>query len=138
MDVGTCNRWQRDQVVPSAQLRERIPQRWPLRALEPNYRGEVASRYAYADGGGELGFVSSVSAPFCGDCHRARLGADGQLYTCLFATTGTALREFIGHGDAALEQRIVDTWVGRGDRYSELRGDVSGPGKRIEMFMVGG
>lgn len=138
MDVGTCNRWQRDQVVPSAQLRDRIHQRWPLRALEPNYRGEVASRYAYVDGGGELGFVSSVSAPFCGDCHRARLGADGQLYTCLFAVKGTSLREFIGHGDAALAQRIVETWVGRGDRYSELRGDASGQGKRIEMFMVGG
>ncbi|PKM08629.1 MAG: GTP 3',8-cyclase MoaA [Gammaproteobacteria bacterium HGW-Gammaproteobacteria-4] len=138
MDVGTCNRWQRTQVVPSAQLRDLIHARWPLRALEPNYRGEVASRYAYADGAGELGFVSSVTAPFCGDCHRARLGADGQLYTCLFAAGGTPLREFIAHGDAALTERIAATWVGRVDRYSELRGDVPGSEKRIEMFMVGG
>lgn len=138
MDVGTCNRWQREQVVPSAQLRDQIHQRWPLRALEPNYRGEVASRYAYADGGGEVGFVSSVTEPFCGDCHRARLGADGQLYTCLFAATGTPLREYINRGEVALQQRIVETWVGRGDRYSELRGAAPGLGKRIEMFMVGG
>ncbi len=138
MDVGTCNRWQRDQVVPSAQLRDLIHQRWPLRALQPNYRGEVASRYAYADGAGEVGFVSSVSEPFCGDCHRARLGADGQLYTCLFAATGTPLREYINHGELALQQRIVETWVGRGDRYSELRGNAPEAGKRIEMFMVGG
>jgi cyclic pyranopterin phosphate synthase len=138
MDVGTCNRWQRDQVVPSAQLRDRIHARWPLRALEPNYRGEVASRYAYADGAGEVGFVSSVTAPFCGDCHRARLGADGQLYTCLFAASGTPLREFIAQGDAVLTERIAATWAGRDDRYSELRGDVPGSEKRIEMFMVGG
>jgi len=138
MDVGTCNRWQRAQVVPSAQLRDTIHQRWPLRALQPNYRGEVAARYAYADGAGEVGFVSSVSEPFCGDCQRARLAADGRLYTCLFASTGTPLRPFINEGDAALAQRIAHLWGRRGDRYSELRGDAPEAGKRIEMFMVGG
>lgn len=138
MDVGTCNRWQREQVLPSAQLRDRIHARWPLRALQPNYRGEVASRYAFVDGAGEVGFVSSVSEPFCGDCQRARLAADGQLYTCLFAAQGTPLRPFIGEGEAALTQRIAALWKLRGDRYSELRGAVADSGKRIEMFMVGG
>jgi cyclic pyranopterin phosphate synthase len=138
MDVGTCNRWQRTQVVPSRELRDRIDARWPLRALQPQYRGEVASRYGFADGEGEIGFVSSVSAPFCGDCHRARLGADGQLYTCLFAARGTPLRAHVGEGEAALAARIAALWGVRGDRYSELRGAASAPGRRIEMFMVGG
>ena len=92
MDVGTCNDWQRDLVVPSAELRERIGARWPLVALEANYGGEVAQRYAFADGGGEIGFISSVTEPFCGDCSRARLSADGRLYTCLFARSGHDLR----------------------------------------------
>src|SRR5690606_33727324 len=83
MDVGTCNGWRREGVVPSAELRDRIHARWPLRALDANYRGEVAERHAFDDDGGEIGFVSSVTAPFCGDCHRARVSADGQLYTCL-------------------------------------------------------
>lgn len=138
MDVGTCNRWQRAQVVPSRELRDRIHARWPLRALEPQYRGEVASRYAFADGRGEVGFVSSVTEPFCGDCHRARLGADGQLYTCLFAAQGTPLRAHIGEGEAALAQRIAKLWGMRGDHYSELRGAESASGRRIEMFMLGG
>jgi len=138
MDVGTCNRWQRAQVVPSRELRDRIHARWPLRALQPQYRGEVASRYAYADGRGEVGFVSSVTEPFCGDCHRARLGADGQLYTCLFAARGTPLRAHVGEGEAALRARIAALWGARGDRYSELRGAEPAPGRRIEMFMVGG
>ncbi len=88
MDVGTCNGWVRERVVPSAELRDRIAERWPLRPMEANYRGEVASRYAFEDGQGEVGFVSSVSEPFCGDCHRARVSADGRLYTCLFAGEG--------------------------------------------------
>lgn len=138
MDVGTCNRWQRAQVVPSRELRDRIHARWPLRALQPQYRGEVASRYAFADGLGEVGFVSSVTEPFCGDCHRARLGADGQLYTCLFAAQGTPLRAHVGEGEAALAERIAGLWGARGDRYSELRGAAPAPGRRIEMFMLGG
>src|SRR5690606_35171694 len=88
MDVGTCNGWDPAQVVRAEELRERIAARWPLRPLAADYTGEVARRYAFADGGGEVGFIGSVSAPFCGDCHRARVSADGHLYTCLFADSG--------------------------------------------------
>jgi cyclic pyranopterin phosphate synthase len=119
MDVGTCNGWRRENVVSSAELRDRIAARWPLRALTPTYRGEVASRYGYADGEGEVGFVSSVSEPFCGDCHRARLSADGQLFTCLFAARGHALRERIAEGEDALAAHLAGLWQARGDRYSE-------------------
>lgn len=138
MDVGTCNRWDRAQVVPSLELQNRIHQHWPLQALQPQYRGEVASRYGFVDRQGEIGFVSSVSEPFCGDCHRARLGADGQLYTCLFAARGTPLRPHAGESQSALAARIAGLWGLRGDRYSELRGALGTPGRRIEMFMVGG
>ncbi|MGH8033275.1 MAG: GTP 3',8-cyclase MoaA, partial [Luteimonas sp.] len=95
MDVGTCNGWDIARVVPSAGLRDRIHARWPLHVLDANYRGEVASRYAFDDGAGEVGFVSSVSAPFCGDCHRARVSAEGKLYTCLFAGEGRDLRPML-------------------------------------------
>lgn len=98
MDVGTCNGWRPEQVVASAELRDRIHARWPLRPLDAGYRGEVAERHAFLDGGGEVGFVSSVSAPFCGDCHRARVAADGTLYTCLFSGTGTPLRPILARG----------------------------------------
>jgi cyclic pyranopterin phosphate synthase len=138
MDVGTCNGWRREQVVPSAELRDRIHARWPLRALDPQYRGEVASRYAFADGAGELGFVSSVSAPFCGDCHRARVSADGQLYTCLFAAAGHDLRGALEHGEQALAARVAALWGRRADRYSELRGTAATPHRHVEMFLVGG
>ena len=123
MDVGTCNDWRRDLVVPSAELRERIDARWPLVALEANYGGEVAQRYAFADGGGEIGFISSVSEPFCGDCSRARLSADGRLYTCLFARSGHDLRGPMraGASDAELAGLISAVWNARDDRYSELR-----------------
>lgn len=138
MDVGTCNGWVRDRVVPSAQLRDLIAARWPLRALEANYRGEVASRYAFADGLGEVGFVSSVSEPFCGDCHRARVSADGRLYTCLFASDGHDLRQALGHGEAALRERVANLWTQRGDRYSELRGAVGASRRHVEMYLIGG
>jgi cyclic pyranopterin phosphate synthase len=138
MDVGTCNGWQLDRVVPSAELRDRIGARWPLRALSPTYRGEVASRYAFADGQGEVGFVSSISEPFCGDCHRARLSADGQLYTCLFAGQGSDLREALASGEQALRERVASIWSVRGDRYSELRTAASGDRKKIEMYFIGG
>lgn len=137
MDVGTCNGWRRDEVVPSAELRDRIHARWPLRALSPQYRGEVASRYAYADGAGEIGFVSSVSAPFCGDCHRARLSADGRIYTCLFAGEGHDLKPWLGDAITA-EARIAEIWRARSDRYSELRDSATRPRKRIEMYVIGG
>jgi cyclic pyranopterin phosphate synthase len=135
MDVGTCNGWRRERVVPSAELRDRIAARWPLHALDANYRGEVASRYAFADGRGEIGFVSSVTEPFCGDCHRARLSADGKLYTCLFAANGHDLRPSL-RDDESLRERIAEIWNARGDRYSELRGASSG--KHVEMYLIGG
>ena len=143
MDVGTCNGWLRERVVPSAGLRDRIAMRWPLRALDANYRGEVAERYAYADGGGEIGFVSSVSAPFCGDCHRARVSAAGQLYTCLFAGQGHDLRGVLAQGEEALAAHVAAVWARRTDRYSETRSSEAGSEagasrKHVEMYLVGG
>jgi cyclic pyranopterin phosphate synthase len=140
MDVGTCNGWDRARVVPSAELRDRLHARWPLRALAPGYRGEVATRYAFEDGAGEIGFVSSVSAPFCGDCHRARVSADGRLYTCLFAGEGHDLRAAAAAGEDALAAQVAELWRGRGDRYSELRGAATAAParKRVEMYLVGG
>ncbi|MDQ3494610.1 MAG: GTP 3',8-cyclase MoaA [Pseudomonadota bacterium] len=138
MDVGTCNGWDAARVVPSAELRERIHARWPLRPLQCNYRGEVAVRHAFVDGRGEIGFVSSVSAPFCGDCHRARVSADGTLYTCLFAGAGTPLRPLLAQGEAVLAEHVAGLWSRRGDRYSELRGSAHAPRKHVEMFLVGG
>ena len=138
MDVGTCNGWVRERVVSSRELRDHIAARWPLRPLEAQYRGEVASRYAFADGRGEIGFVSSVSEPFCGDCHRARVSADGRLYTCLFAATGHDLRPALAQGEVALGERVAEVWSRRGDRYSELRGRASAPRKHVEMYLIGG
>jgi cyclic pyranopterin phosphate synthase len=141
MDVGTCNDWQRDLVVPSAELRARIDARWPLAALEANYGGEVAQRYAFADGGGEVGFISSVSEPFCGDCTRARLSADGRLYTCLFARSGHDLRGPMraGASNDDLSGLIRAVWEARDDRYSELRNELRVTDrKRVEMYEIGG
>ncbi len=138
MDVGTCNGWALDRVVQSAPLRDRIAARWPLRPLDPNYRGEVAARYAFVDGQGEVGFVSSVSAPFCGDCHRARVSAEGKLYTCLFAADGHDLRDALRQGEPALVDRVAALWSRRGDRYSELRGADSAPHRHVEMYLIGG
>jgi cyclic pyranopterin phosphate synthase len=142
MDVGTCNGWREEQVVPSLELRAMIEAQWPLRALDAGYRGEVAQRYAYADGAGEIGFVSSVSTPFCGDCHRGRLSADGQLYTCLFAAQGHDLRALLrgGADDDALVAAITRIWSQRGDRYSERRHELrrQGAQKHIEMYAIGG
>ncbi|HVF34654.1 MAG TPA: GTP 3',8-cyclase MoaA [Candidatus Saccharimonadia bacterium] len=142
MDVGTCNDWRREDVVTSAELIERIGAVWPLEPRARAYRGEVASRYAYVDGAGEIGFVSSISAPFCGDCSRARVSADGRLYTCLFATDGLDLRTPLrgGASDAELEAAIASAWSARVDRYSEIRAglDPPAPRKRIEMYTIGG
>jgi cyclic pyranopterin phosphate synthase len=139
MDVGTCNGWRPGQTVSSAELRDRIAARWPLQALDANYRGEVASRYAFTDGAGEIGFVSSISEPFCGDCHRARVSADGRLYTCLFAADGTPLRHVLADGERALAEHVAALWARRGDRYSEQRGarERAG-GKHVEMYLIGG
>jgi cyclic pyranopterin phosphate synthase len=138
MDVGTCNGWRREGVVPSAELRDRIHARWPLRSLDPNYRGEVASRYAFVEGAGEVGFVSSVTEPFCGNCHRARVSADGALYTCLFAGEGRNLRPLLAQGERALTEHVAQLWERRSDRYSELRSEATPLRKKVEMFLVGG
>ena len=142
MDVGTRNRWNRDKVVASRDLHAMIHARWPLAPIAASDRGEVAERYAVADGAGEIGFISSVSQPFCGACTRARISSEGVLYTCLFATHGLDLRTPLraGADDAALEQLIVAAWLGRADRYSEIRADVheSGTEHKIEMYYIGG
>ena len=142
MDVGTLNQWRADAVVPSAELIERIGARWPLRAIEPNYPGEVAERYCFIDGAGEVGFISSVSHPFCGDCARARLSADGKLYTCLFARTGFDLRAALrtGADEAQLAGLIASRWSRRADRYSEQRAfrRAQGEHDRVEMYTMGG
>jgi len=143
MDVGNCNGWDPALVVPSAELQARIGARWPLEPRAPTAPGEVASRYAYADGAGEIGFISSVTRPFCGDCGRARLSSDGTLYTCLFAARGTSLRDPLraGAGDAPLAELIRGVWAVRGDRYSEERATlVRAPTRRpkVEMHVVGG
>jgi GTP 3',8-cyclase len=143
MDVGNRNHWRSELVVPSKELLERIGVRWPLTPLEPQYRGEVARRYAFADGAGEVGFISSVSQPFCGDCSRARLSSDGVLYTCLFATHGTSLRDGLrgGASDDQLLELIRGVWLKRADRYSELRASLrrAAPEERkVEMFYIGG
>ena len=138
MDVGTCNGWQLERVVSSAELRDRIDARWPLRPLEAQYRGEVASRYGFIDGAGEVGFVSSVSEPFCGDCHRARVSADGRLYTCLFAADGDDLRPLLAQGEEAVALRLAERWSRRVDRYSELRGSPKASRRHVEMYLVGG
>ncbi|MBV8783973.1 MAG: GTP 3',8-cyclase MoaA [Gammaproteobacteria bacterium] len=143
MDVGNRNHWSSELVVPSRELKARIHARWPLIALQPGYRGEVAERYAFADGQGEVGFISSVSQPFCGDCARARLSSDGVLYGCLFAVAGTSLRDALrgGASDEALLELIRNVWLRRSDRYSELRANpraTPGEQRKIEMFYIGG
>lgn len=142
MDVGNRNGWRRDDVVPSKELLDHISARWPVSPLQANYQGEVARRYRYDDGHGEIGFISSVTAPFCGSCHRARLAADGTLYTCLFATQGTRLLEPMRRGgsDEELAQIIRRVWLRRDDRYSEARKkqDSEFALRKVEMYRVGG
>ncbi len=138
MDVGSCNGWRRDQVVSAAEIRAIIAARYPLRALPATVAGEVARRYAYADGNGEIGFVASVSEPFCGDCNRARISADGRLYTCLFANAGIDLRPWIDQPEQ-LQGKLRAIWQERGDRYSEQRAEREREAKsRVEMFRMGG
>ena len=164
MDVGESNGWSLKDVVPGSEILARIGERWPLRALAPQQPGEVATRWAYTDGAGEIGVITSVTAPFCHGCTRARLSAEGKLYTCLFASTGHDLRALLraGAGDEEVVRRLRAIWTGRADRYSELRaagtvpaaGDSAGPagetppprlagGRRtrrakIEMSYIGG
>lgn len=144
MDVGATNGWRMDEVLPSAEVRARIAAEFPLVPLEPTVVGETAERWAYADGAGEVGFISSVTQAFCGDCNRARLSTEGKLYLCLFASNGYDLRALLrgGAGDADLASAIGHIWQGRGDRYSELRGtlgaDPGTGGRRVEMSYIGG
>src|SRR5690606_38116188 len=139
MDVGTTNGWRRDEVVPAREILDRIDARWPIEPVAPGYRGEVATRWRYRDGAGEIGVIASVTAPFCGDCTRARLSADGRIYTCLFAAVGTDLRAPLRDGadDATLTGLVSSAWHARADRYSEIRSGVRGAG-RIEMSYIGG
>ena len=142
MDVGNRNAWRPELVVPSREIRDAVAAHYPLRPLAPTHAGEVAERYAFTDGAGEIGFISSVTQPFCGGCTRARLSSDGVLYTCLFATTGTDLRTMLRQGAdaAALRQRIRAVWRQREDRYSELRERPAGEARprKIEMYYIGG
>jgi cyclic pyranopterin phosphate synthase len=143
MDVGNRNAWQPAMVVPSRELAARIAARWPMTAIAENYRGEVAERWRFDDGGGEVGFISSVSQPFCGACSRARLSSEGKFYTCLFATQGLDLRAALraNASDAELTDVIRNVWLGRTDRYSELREQLrrTDPNlKKIEMYYIGG
>jgi len=142
MDVGTLNRWEHAQVVPAREIRDRIAAALPLVPLEPNYPGEVARRWALADGSGEIGIVASVTQPFCGDCTRARLSADGRLVTCLFASTGVDLKASLRAGatDAELREQLVRVWRSRDDRYSEERAGITGAKARgkIQMYQIGG
>jgi cyclic pyranopterin phosphate synthase len=143
MDVGNRNGWSLAQVVPSRDLLKAIHSRWPVRAVSENYRGEVAKRYQYLDGKGELGFISSVTEPFCGSCSRARLSADGTIYTCLFATDGVSLKAALRDGseDEAIATILKNVWSARSDRYSEIRGPqaVEKPlQNKVEMYRMGG
>ena len=141
MDVGTLNGWEMAHVVPARELVDRINSEWPLRALEENYRGEVAKRYEFADGGGEIGFITSVTDPFCGSCGRARLSAEGKLYTCLFATEGLDLRTPLrdGASDDELAEILTSRWTQRDDRYSEQRVPAKISRRRkVEMYHIGG
>ena len=123
MDVGATNGWRLDDVVPSSEIVSAIDGRWPLEPVDPAYVGEVAARYRYRDGGGEIGLISSVTQPFCHDCTRARLSAEGKLYTCLFAVRGHDLRALVRSeiSDAELDEKLRTLWRVRDDRYSELR-----------------
>jgi cyclic pyranopterin phosphate synthase len=140
MDVGHTNGWRLDDVVPAAEIVETIAAEFPLEPVASSYRGEVANRYRYADGAGEIGVIASVTQPFCGDCTRARLSADGKLYTCLFAVRGHDLRALLrgGASDAELAEAIADVWRARGDRYSELRSAATPDPARVEMSYIGG
>ena len=143
MDVGNTNHWSLAGVIPAKEIVERINRQWPLEPVDPAYRGEVAARYRYADGRGEIGLISSVTEPFCKDCHRARLSADGKLYTCLFASLGWDVLGCLRSGatDAELQRYVGRVWSGRLDRYSDERAELLASGEvqeKIEMSYIGG
>ena len=140
MDVGNVNHWNRELVIPSADLLKQIHDRWPVRPVAEQVRGETARRYAFTDGGGEIGFISSISEPFCGDCSRARITADGMFYSCLFSARGTPLRDRIREGLGADEitEVVRELWTKRADRYSELRSELPRRQPHVEMYRMGG
>jgi cyclic pyranopterin phosphate synthase len=140
MDVGHTNGWRLDDVVSAEEILTTIADEFPLEPIEPSYRGEVAKRWRYVDGQGEIGVIASVTQPFCGDCTRARLSAEGQLYTCLFAVRGHDLRALVRStaDDAELEAAIATVWTRRTDRYSELRTEKTAELPKIEMSYIGG
>jgi cyclic pyranopterin phosphate synthase len=140
MDVGTTNGWRLDDVVTAKQILDRVSAVLDLEAVPSNYRGEVADRWRFRDGTGEIGVIASVTRPFCGDCTRARLSADGHLFTCLFATSGFDLRAALrdGSSDGDLRERISEIWRARSDRYSELRSAEMATRERAEMSYLGG
>jgi len=140
MDVGTTNGWRMEDVVSAKEILATLGQEWELEPVEANYFGEVAERYRYTDGGGEVGIIASVTLPFCGACTRARLSADGELYTCLFGVKGHDLRKLLrdGSSDEALEAAIRDIWGNRSDRYSEIRSEDTISLHKVEMSKIGG
>ena len=140
MDVGASNGWKLDHVVTGKEIVDRINAEMPIEPAEPNYRGEVARRWRYKDGGGELGVITSISEPFCGDCTRARLSPEGELYTCLFGTHGHDLRTILRSGvsDDAVAEAISKVWRVRADRYSEIRSEDTIGLRKVEMSHIGG
>lgn len=140
MDVGASNGWRLDDVLPAREILERVAGEFPIEPVEPNYTGEVAERWRYCDGSGEIGVIASVTQAFCRDCTRARLSTEGKLFTCLFATQGHDLRALLrgDFSDAQIEAAIAHIWKGRSDRYSELRSSETAGLRKIEMSYIGG
>jgi cyclic pyranopterin phosphate synthase len=140
MDVGNTNGWRLDDVVPAREIIRMIDEQLPLEPIDPNYQGEVAKRYRYLDGGGEIGVIASVTQPFCGHCTRARISSDGRLYTCLFASTGFDVRALLrtNRSDAEVSDAIASVWRRRVDRYSELRTQATPAFPKVEMSRIGG
>jgi GTP 3',8-cyclase len=140
MDVGNTNGWRLEEVLSAAEILGALQARWPLERLPANYAGEVASRYRYSDGTGEVGVIASVTQPFCGNCTRARVSAEGKLHTCLFANHGHDLRSMLrdGSSDSQISERIYRIWAARADRYSEARTVHTAPAPKIEMSYIGG
>ena len=140
MDVGSTNGWRMDDVIPSAEVVRRISARWPLEPIDANYPGEVAERWRYADGAGEIGVISSVTQAFCSSCTRMRLSTEGSLFTCLFAQSGHDLKGLLrsGASDEQLRNEIAAVWQGRADRYSEIRTAETAKSRKVEMSYIGG
>ena len=140
MDVGSTNGWRMDDVIPSAEVVRRISEAFPLESVDPSYAGEVAARWRYKDGAGEIGVISSVTQAFCRDCNRMRLSTEGSLYTCLFAQRGHDLKALLrgGADDAAIRDSIAVVWRARDDRYSEVRTADTAKVRKVEMSYIGG